>query len=392
MRFEELYKIARRNWIVKLVCFVLAVFIYFFYRVATLQDKTLVVPLQVSANGLMMPAENTPTHVKVSVKGRPQDLSRIGEQNIATYLNLDYYTESGEYDVPIEIIPSPDIMTINPLSISVENGSVRLAIAPKARAQVPVTADLQGNPESGYEVVDVSVTPSTIGVFGVETLLESMDSIVTEQIQVDGRTAPFSQAVAIHRDNSLVTYDDDSVKVSVDIQPITMTRRIVDQTVYLYGVNPLFAAHADPQMITFTLKGNQNQLGSFVPELHTVRLDCSAITEPGTYVLPVEVVLPNGIRLISQSDRTATVSIVPAGEETEVDKVVEVIEEIGVAEQIDIEVTEEGKKENSDVAGETDSSDQGEPGTLVSETKVSETKVSETKVSENLGSQEEAGL
>lgn len=377
MRFEELYKIARRNWIVKLVCFVLAVFIYFFYRVATLQDKTLVVPLQVSANGLMMPAENTPTHVKVSVKGRPQDLSRIGEQNIATYLNLDYYTESGEYDVPIEIIPSPDIMTINPLSISVENGSVRLAIAPKARAQVPVTADLQGNPESGYEVVDVSVTPSTIGVFGVETLLESMDSIVTEQIQVDGRTAPFSQAVAIHRDNSLVTYDDDSVKVSVDIQPITMTRRIVDQTVYLYGVNPLFAAHADPQMITFTLKGNQNQLGSFVPELHTVRLDCSAITEPGTYVLPVEVVLPNGIRLISQSDRTATVSIVPAGEETEVDKVVEVIEEIGVAEQIDIEVTEEGKKENSDVAGETDSSDQGEPGTLVSE---------------NLGSQEEAGL
>lgn len=382
MRFEELYKIARRNWIVKLVCFVLAVFIYFFYRVATLQDKTLVVPLQVSANGLMMPAENTPTHVKVSVKGRPQDLSRIGEQNIATYLNLDYYTESGEYDVPIEIIPSPDIMTINPLSISVENGSVRLAIAPKARAQVPVTADLQGNPESGYEVVDVSVTPSTIGVFGVETLLESMDSIVTEQIQVDGRTAPFSQAVAIHRDNSLVTYDDDSVKVSVDIQPITMTRRIVDQTVYLYGVNPLFAAHADPQMITFTLKGNQNQLGSFVPELHTVRLDCSAITEPGTYVLPVEVVLPNGIRLISQSDRTATVSIVPAGEETEVDKVVEVIEEIGVAEQIDIEVTEEGKKENSDVAGETDSSDQGEPGTRVSETKVSET----------LGSQEEAGL
>lgn len=387
MRFEELYKIARRNWIVKLVCFVLAVFIYFFYRVATLQDKTLVVPLQVSANGLMMPAENTPTHVKVSVKGRPQDLSRIGEQNIATYLNLDYYTESGEYDVPIEIIPSPDIMTINPLSISVENGSVRLVIAPKARAQVPVTADLQGNPESGYEVVDVSVTPSTIGVFGVETLLESMDSIVTEQIQVDGRTAPFSQAVAIHRDNSLVTYDDDSVKVSVDIQPITMTRRIVDQTVYLYGVNPLFAAHADPQMITFTLKGNQNQLGSFVPELHTVRLDCSAITEPGTYVLPVEVVLPNGIRLISQSDRTATVSIVPAGEETEVDKVVEVIEEIGVAEQIDIEVTEEGKKENSDVAGETDSSDQGEPGT-----RVSETKVSETKVSENLGSQEEAGL
>lgn len=374
MRFDELYKIARRNWIVKLVCFVLAVFIYFFYRVATLQDKTLVVPLQVSANGLMMPAENTPTHVKVSVKGRPQDLSRIGEQNIATYLNLDYYTESGEYDVPIEIIPSPDIMTINPLSISVENGSVRLAIAPKARAQVPVTASIQGTPASGYEVVDVSVTPSTIGVFGVETLLESMDSIVTEQIQVDGRKSSFSQTVAIHRDNSLVTYDDDSVKVSVEIQPITMTRRIVDQAVSLYGVNPLFAAHADPQMITFTLRGNQNQLGSFVPELHTVRLDCSAITEPGTYVLPVEVVLPNGISLVSQSDRTATVSIVPAGEETEIDKVVEAIEDIDVAGQIDGEVREEGAEEAEvvDAVAQANASGQDESETSVSETSVSE--------------------
>ena len=260
-----------------------------------------------------------------------------------------------------------------------DQGSVRLAIAPKARAQLPVTANLQGTPASGYEIVDVSVTPSTIGVFGVETLLESMDSIVTEQIQVDGRKSSFSQTVAIHRDNSLVTYDDDSVKVTVDIQPITMTRRIVDQTVYLYGVNPLFAAHADPQMVTFTLRGNQNQLGSFVPELHTVRLDCSAITEPGTYVLPVEVVLPSGISLVSQSDRTATVSIVPAGEETETDKVVEVVEENGVAGQSDGEVREEGAKEaeGADATGQATSPGQDESETSVSETNVSEVEVLE---------------
>ena len=379
MRLDELYKIARRNWIVKLVCFVLAVFIYFFYFVATLKVKSLVVPLQVSAHGLMMPAENTPSHVKVSVKAHPQDLPRISEQNIATYLNLDYYTEPGEYDVPIEIILSPDIMGIDSMEVKVDQGSVRLAIAPKARAQLPVTANLQGTPASGYEIVDVSVTPSTIGVFGVETLLESMDSIVTEQIQVDGRKSSFSQTVAIHRDNSLVTYDDDSVKVTVDIQPITMTRRIVDQTVYLYGVHPLFAAHADPQMVTFTLRGNQNQLGSFVPELHTVRLDCSAITEPGTYVLPVEVVLPSGISLVSQSDRTATVSIVPAGEETETDKVVEVVEDNGVAGQSDGEVREEGAKEaeGADAAGQATSPGQDESETSVSETNVSEVEVLE---------------
>lgn len=312
MKISDLYRVARRNLVVKLICFVLAVFIYWFYHTETLEDKMLVIPLQISAQGTMLPAGITPSHVKVSFRGRPQDLSRISNQNISAYLNLDYYTEPGIYAVPIQIVLAPDILEISPLEVEVKEGAVEVAIALKSTAQVPLTPSIQGVPAVGYEIVDVRVEPSTIGVFGAEPVVRSLATVSTDDVPVDGKTGSFTQAVGVRHDSGLITYDEETVTVAVDIQPVTVTRRIAGQQVHLDRMAPSFMAYAEPQAVDLTLTGNPGQLDAFVPDSRTVRLDCSSITEPGTYELPVEVVLPAGIRLVSQSDRTATVSVVPA--------------------------------------------------------------------------------
>ena len=311
MKIHEFYKVFRRNWPIKLICFVLAVFIYFFYRTATIDGKTLVVSLDVSSQGVTLPAQTLPSHVKVSLKGRPEDLARITEKNISALVNLDHYTEAGSYRVPVEILLAPEIMGIEPLEVTVDKSFLEIAIAQKDRRQIPVEAEIQGTPASGYEITDISIVPSTIGVSGAKSILDAMVEVSTDAISVDEKRTSFSQKVPIYHESDLVSYNDESVTVTVTIQPITATRRFVDQTVYLYGVNPLLEAYCEPERITFTVTGNQNQLEAFVPELHTVRLDCSSLTEPGTYELPVEVVLPNGIRLVSQSDRTAQVLLAP---------------------------------------------------------------------------------
>lgn len=323
MQIHEFYKIFRRNWPVKLVCFVLAVFIYFFYRTATIQGKTLVVSLDVSSQGITLPAQNIPSHIKVSLKGRPEDLARITEKNISAVINLDYYTEAGKFKVPVDIRLAPDIMGIEPLEVTVDKSFLEINVAKKDRKQLPVEAEIQGTPAVGYEITDIAVSPSTIGVSGAKPILDAMVEVSTDEISVDEKRTSFSQNIGIHHESQLISYDDKTVTVTVTIQPITSSRRFVDQTIYLYGVNPLFEAQADPERITFTLTGNQNQLEAFVPELHTVRMNCSAITKPGTYEVPIEVVLPNGIRLVSQSDRTARVSLVPIEEEEKAESEVE---------------------------------------------------------------------
>lgn len=343
MKIHEFYKIFRRNWPVKLVCFVLAVFIYFFYRSATIQGKTLVISLDVSSQGITLPAQNIPKHMKVALKGRPEDIARITEKNITALVNLDYYTEEGKFKVPVDIILAPEIMEIEPLEVTADKSFLEINIVKKARKQLPVEAEIQGTPAAGYEITDIAISPSTVGVSGAKSILDAMVEVSTDEISVDEKRTSFSQNIGIHHESQLISYDDKTVTVTVTIQPITSSRRFVDQTIYLYGVNPLFEAKADPERITFTLTGNQNQLEAFVPELHTVRMNCSAITKPGTYEVPIEVVLPNGIRLVSQSDRTARVSLVPI-EEEEKETVVEEEETESVIEEGTESATEEETK------------------------------------------------
>lgn len=356
MKIHEFYKIFRRNWPVKLVCFVLAVFIYFFYRHATIQKETKVVPLNVSSQGITLPAQNIPSYVKVSLKGRPEDLARITEKNISAVINLDYHTEEGKFKVPVDIRLAPEIMGIEPLEVTVDKSFLEINIAKKDRKQLPVKVEIQGTPAAGYEITDIAVSPSTIGVSGAKSIIDAMVEVSTDEISVDEKRTSFSQNVGIHHDSQLISYDNKTVTVTVTIQPITSSRRFVDQTIYLYGVNPLFEAKADPERITFTLSGTQNQLEAFVPELHTVRMNCSAITKPGTYEVPIEVVLPKGIRLVSQSDRTARVSLVPIeGEEIElvVEEEIEAVEaEEGAAVEEKVEVEEGREAETEAVVDE----------------------------------------
>lgn len=378
MKIHEFYKIFRRNWPVKLVCFVLAVFIYFFYRHATIQKETKVVPLNVSSQGITLPAQNIPSYVKVSLKGRPEDLARITEKNISAVINLDYHTEEGKFKVPVDIRLAPEIMGIEPLEVTVDKSFLEINVAKKDRKQLPVEAEIQGTPAAGYEITDIAVSPSTIGVSGAKSIIDAMVEVSTDEISVDEKRTSFSQNIGIHHDSQLISYDNKTVTVTVTIQPITSSRRFVDQTIYLYGVNPLFEAKADPERITFTLTGNQNQLEAFVPELHTVRMNCSAITKPGTYEVPIEVVLPNGIRLVSQSDRTARVSLVPI-EEEEIEPVVE--EEIEAVEAEEGAAVEEKAEIEEGREAETEAVVAEETESPTEETSDSETGT-ETKTSE----------
>lgn len=342
MKIHEFYKVFRRNWPVKLVCFVLAVFIYFFYRTATLQEKTLPISLEVSSQGVTLPTQTLPSHIKVSLKGRPEDLAGITEKNISALVNLDHYTEAGQYTVPVEILLAPEILGIEHLEVTADKSFLDITIAKKDRKQIPVAAEIQGTPASGYEIIDISIVPSTIGVSGAKFILDALEKVFTEAISVDEKRTSFSQKIPIHAESSLLSYNDAEVTVTVTIQPSTTSRRFVDQTIYLYGVNPLFEAQSDPERLTFTLTGNQNQLEAFVPELHTVRLDCSSLTEPGTYELPVEVVLPNGIRLVSQSSRTAQVSLVPFSEDESLENSVDEEATQATTEEVD-KAKEEGE-------------------------------------------------
>ena len=76
------------DWGQKVVCIVLAVIIYVFSQVATLERKVFVLPLKVEADGLMMANSDIPKFVKVSVRTRAENMPSINSGNIFAYINL----------------------------------------------------------------------------------------------------------------------------------------------------------------------------------------------------------------------------------------------------------------------------------------------------------------
>ena len=129
MEIKQFWEKCKENWHVKLVCIVLSLFISYLYINVTLESKILVVPLRVSSNGNMLPASYKPNEVRVSLRGDANEISLISTNDISAVLNLDYYTEPGRYDVPIQVDLSAFAMSIEPLEVSVNPAVIPLKIA-----------------------------------------------------------------------------------------------------------------------------------------------------------------------------------------------------------------------------------------------------------------------
>lgn len=310
MTIRQFWENCKNNWHIKIICLVVAIFIFFFYKNTTLVSRTIIVPLEVSSQGSMVPASPHQGQVKVTLKGEPDQISRIIESDVSAILNIDYFTQPGVYEIPVQVNLADSVMVLEPLEVRTSPSVVSMEIATRAYAQIPVTVNLQGTPANGYEVKEVNVRPSTLGVMGPKPVLESITELVTETVALDDKTVSFSEDVAVLNNNKLISIQDKPlVEVDVTINAIQMDKTFQEQTVYLYGLNPMYVAQFTPSSVTFSLSGTQRALQNYTPELYTVRADCSGIDAPGEYELPVTITLPSGTRLVSQSARTVNVTI-----------------------------------------------------------------------------------
>ncbi len=313
MKIRPFFEKCVNNWPAKVICLVLAVLLYFFYHLTTLDTKIIAVPLSVSAQGNMLPAEFTDSSVRVTLRGKSDEIARIKSGDISAYLDIDTYTVSGRYDVPVQIKLDPTLMVIEPLEVKVSPVVVSMDISERAFVQVPVSANIQGSVAAGYQITAVSVTPSTVLMTGAERIIKAVSSVYSDSISADGKTASFSQSVPVLNRNALISFAGDrNVDVSVTVEPVKLTRSFENQPVYLYGLPAELEAACEPAAVSFTLNGNQLSLESYKPELYTARADCSKLSAAGTYEVPLELAVPAGVSVVSKTAETVSVTVTAA--------------------------------------------------------------------------------
>lgn len=329
----------------KIVCLGLAILLYVFNRISTLERKTITVPLKVEASGLMMPYSDVPRYVKIHVRSSAENVSSINASSFIATLNLDNFTDAGNYSVPVTITTSQNLMLLDTLEYSCHPEVINVELDEKIVKYIPVKPVYSGEVAHGYEITNVDISPSTVKVVGPSLILNKTKQIYTRKVNVNGASLSLSQEVKLDNINhKLEVLPEGDFKVTVSINPASGTKEFDNVIPVCMGLSDTLMVEGDLPKIDVKVAGQIPVLESYELGENTVAVDLSAIFEPGKYEVPVNVKLPLNIELESVTKEIVSINIVS--------KIVEVDETAS-------EKNDDGDKKEKSAAQEKSDFDKG---------------------------------
>jgi Uncharacterized protein conserved in bacteria len=319
MKANRLIEKISENWPAKVICFVMALFLFIFHRVSLLDRKTFTVPLSVVADGGMYPMSDCPDYVRVTVRSTTGNIAEAIQADITASLDLTTYDAEGVYSVPVSVHLSPKLLLMDPFEVTVKPETVTVRMEEKALRYVPVTPSVAGEPAHGYRIANITVQPETVQIIGPRSVVDKTKQIYTDKIDASGLSENRSYEVGLQNINSLVNTQSEKqqfrVILSVEAEPLV--RNFTNVPVKINFLLPRLEVEETVPDISFDVNSTVPLLDGYQPDENTVSVDCSAIKEPGTYELPVQLSLPSYFTVENQS---AAVIKITVGEKSAADE------------------------------------------------------------------------
>ena len=319
MNVRKLILWLTENWPAKVHSVALALILFVFHEMSTLMTRTMILPLAVETNSALAPGSAYPRNVRVRLRGDSDGVKSILENDIEAYLDLTRHESEGQYRAPVQIrrkgsalVPEPLEITVNPLEVSVN-------LDKRINNTFPLAVVIQGNTAAGYELVSFSVSPYEITMSGPLRIMESISDIKTDPIDIEGRKSDFNVMVNIANPNPLLLSirGDAYAEFRCVIRPSIPVRSIDGIDIDITGLDIKFEFDLSVKTGSVRLEAAQSLLDNFSAQPGFLRVDCSDITGPGTYTLPVNVFLPDGFILIRHEPDEVTVTITLGNNERE---------------------------------------------------------------------------
>jgi YbbR domain-containing protein len=307
---------AAENWPAKVLSIALAIVLFVFHRMSSLEDRFFSVPLTVEVNNALIPASSYTRMIRVSLRGDANSIYPILEDDVEAYIDLRRIETPGWYRAPVQIRKKGTALGVEPLEISVDPMEISLELDQKISKYVPLTANLRGNVLPGYDLISHTLTPTQVVVDGPLTLLGTVSELYTDFIDLDGRSENFSVMVNIlNRDTLIVIRGSGVTEFHGFIQRMVPVRNFADLPITLNNLDKNLEAELGVKSGTVRLDGDQTQLDLFEPPPGFLYADCSAVTGPGTYTVPLKVDLPPGINLARQEPESVELTVTRKEEE-----------------------------------------------------------------------------
>ncbi len=329
------------NWPAKILAFIVALFLYAYNQIASLDTKNIGVSLDVIADGITVPAETVQTSVRLTLRTEAVPLRELSSKDFSAYVDISRITESGTYTLPVKLRLSEEAVAVDPLEIQIQPEYLTIKVERYETAVVPVTLVVSGDVAEGYEINGISQNLSTVTISGPESIVSAVKDVKTEPLFFVGKTESFSSEVGLVSPGNFVTFDDSlRIGVSVDVQPKVIEKVYENVPISMFNVEDSVTTSISSSYATLTVRGEQPFLDTFAVGRGIVYVDCKGFFENAAISRPVKMVTKIGAQFVSVEPEYVLLTVVEKEKPKPVEKEPVLIQSPLVTESSETEVSE----------------------------------------------------
>jgi len=172
----------------------------------------------------LLAVEPLPASVTLTVAGRRNAIRRAAQGDVRVPIDLSD-VGIGEHTVDFSSFP-PEGVPANVQVLEVTPATIRFALDEVLAKKVRIEPKLVGDPQDGYQVVDVAIYPQVVSIRGPRVIVDAVSEIPTLPIDVSGFSADVGQRVELDLPRSVALVSDEVIRVVVDVEPKVVRREI----------------------------------------------------------------------------------------------------------------------------------------------------------------------
>jgi hypothetical protein len=287
------------NWPAKVIALAVAVVVVLLNDLTGVDERYFSVPLELDLPDTLVPGEQYTDRVRITVRGNEDEIFRVLEDDIIAVADFTDHRLDGVYRASVEIDRRGTALDVEVLEISVEPLTVTVTLEEKLISSVEVVPNLIGFPPPGYELTDYRLSPSQVAVAGPRSRMVRLDTVLTEEIDLAGRTDDFSEAVRLESPGELIEFPGGAV---VDFRALiaeTVVQLVFDDVaITITDLDPELQVVSPVPVGTIEVQGKQLDLEGIPDARVSIIVDASGIQGPGTYELPTRPQIPGGILVL----------------------------------------------------------------------------------------------
>jgi YbbR domain-containing protein len=232
------------------------------------------------------PVGEPPNVVDVRVRGSSGRLSRIAAGEVVAVVDLRgarpgqrlFHVSPTDVRAPFGV----EVLQIVP-------SSLYMTFEPSAAKSLPVVPEVEGEPAPGYELATRTAEPATVDVAGPQSAVAALTSAITEPVSVQGASSTVVEMVSVGVSDPTVRLKSAApVRVTVNVKPAQLQWAVQGVAVNVLNANG--QATVVPTTVTIHVRGPRDAMGADA-RAFDASVDVGGL-KPGTYELPVRIVIP----------------------------------------------------------------------------------------------------